>query len=67
MKKNKLLLLVTLFLIPPIAFASSGIDYFPIGTAIFMEAFVSIHMTLFVLNPLSDIFGGDNPKKLLKI
>lgn len=67
MKKNKLLLLVTLFLIPTIAFASSGIDYFPIGTAIFMEAFVSIHMTLFVLKPLSDIFGGDNPKKLLTI
>ena len=31
--------------------------------AIFMEAFVSIHMSLFVLSPLSTIISKDNPKK----
>ena len=66
MKKNKILLLIALFLIPSIVFASNGSDEFPLGMALFMEAFVSIHMTIFVLWPLSNIFGGANPTSLLK-
>lgn len=32
--------------------------------AIFMEAFVSIHMSVFVLRPLSKIISKDNSKKV---
>ena len=68
MKKSKLLkllLFIMLCLMPAIVFAGSGSDDFPMGIALFMEAFVSIHMTVFVLMPLSNMFGGDNPKSLL--
>ena len=34
------------------------------GTAIFMEAFCSIHMSVFVLIPLSKIISKDNDKKV---
>ncbi len=34
------------------------------GMCLFMEAFCTIHMTVFVLIPLSRIFGGDKHKKL---
>ncbi len=66
MKKSRLILIITLMLIPMTVFASSssssiGID---IGMAIFMEAFVSIHMSVFVLKPLSLMFGKDDNKKL---
>ena len=66
MKKKKLLLFILLCLIPSVVFASSGLDTIPLGMALGMEAFVSIHMTIFVLWPLSNIFGGDNQKALLK-
>ena len=36
---------------------------FSIWVAIFMEAFVSIHMSLFVLNPLANIISKENSKK----
>ena len=38
-----------------------------ISYAIFIEAFVSIHMSVFVLIPLSKIFSKDNPKKTFLI
>lgn len=66
MKKKKILLLFLLCLMPCLVFASSSSDTFSTGFAISMELFVSIHMTIFVLWPLSNIFGGDEPKKLLK-
>lgn len=46
--------------------ASSSNDDFPLGVALFMEAFVTIHMSVFVLSPLSKIFGKDNHKKVFK-
>lgn len=66
MKKKKILLWILLCLVPSIVFASSGSDELPIGVAIGIEAFVSIHMTIFVLIPIANIFGGDNAKNLLK-
>lgn len=67
MNKKRLLLFILLCFMPSLVFANSGTDDFPLGIALFMEAFVSIHMTLFVLIPLSNLFGGNNPKYLLKI
>ena len=61
--KYKKFLFITLLLIPSIVAASSS-SGFPISGAIFMEAFVTIHMTVFVLIPLSKIFGKENSKNL---
>ena len=62
---KKKLLFIMLLVYPSIVLASSGSDEFPILVAIGMEAFVSIHMSLFVLVPLSNIFSKDgNQKKL---
>lgn len=64
MKKiSKYLLMISVLLLPNLVFASSGENDFPIGMAIGMEAFVSIHMSLFVLKPLSDMFSKENSKK----
>ena len=52
---------------PTIVYASNGNSDFPISIALLMEAFVSIHMSLFVLVPLSYIFSKDNSKKLFWI
>ena len=38
-----------------------------ITNALFMEAFVSIHMSVFVLSPLSKIISKDNSKKVFAI
>lgn len=67
MNKKKLLLFILLCLIPSMVLADSGSEEFPLGMALFMEAFVSIHMTIFVLWPISNLFGGNNPTKLLGI
>lgn len=69
MKKfNVFLLILTFILMPTCVFASSGnSDDIPLGVAIFMEAFVSIHMSIFVLLPLSKIFSKDNSKRLFII
>ena len=61
--KNKILLIISLLLIPTIVFASDGSNAFPIGIALGMEAFVSVHMSLFVLKPLSNMFSKENSKK----
>lgn len=65
--KNKKWLLLLLSLIPSVVFADNGSGGFPISFAIFMEIFVTIHMTVFVLLPLSKIWGGNNSKTLFKI
>ena len=39
----------------------------PILFAIFVEAFISVHMSLFVLSPLSKIISQDNSKKVFWI
>ena len=64
LKRNlKYLLIISLLLIPQMVFASGGNDGFPLGFALAMEAFVSIHMSVFVLKPLADIFAKENSKK----
>lgn len=65
MKKTKILLYLLLLFFPTVVFASSSSDSFmPIGVAIGMEAFVSIHMSVFVLIPLSKMFAPEDYKKL---
>lgn len=64
--KKKLLLLL-LCLIPGVVLANNGTSVFPVSYAIFMELFVTIHMTAFVLTPLSKIFGGSKSKELFNI
>lgn len=65
MKKNlKKLLMLSLLILPKIVLASSSDDELPIFIAIFMEAFVSIHMSVFVLKPLSQMFAKENSNKL---
>lgn len=66
MKKFKILSIIMLLLFPTIVFASSGSDEMPITMALAMEAFVTIHMTIFVLLPLASTFDPDKSKKLFK-
>ena len=61
--RNKLLLIVSLLLIPMVVFASNGDESISIPLAIVVEAFVSIHMSLFVLLPLAKIISEENSKK----
>ena len=63
MKRLKNILMVMLMLFPSVVFASSGENTFPVGMALGMEAFVSIHMSVFVLIPLSKIISKENNKK----
>lgn len=65
MKKCKnYLLLMSLFLIPSSVLASSGVKSSSIFSAILMEAFMSIHMSVFVLLPLSKLISENNSKKI---
>lgn len=67
MKKCKdYLLLMSLFLIPSSVLASSGAEPASIITAILMEAFISIHMSAFVLSPLSQLISENNSKKIFR-
>lgn len=58
------LLVSSMFLMPTLVFADTGDNSLSIQMAIMMEAFVSIHMSIFVLKPLSYIFGKENNKKM---
>lgn len=62
-KKYKIMLILNLLLMPTVVLASSGDNNFPISSVLVMEAFVSIHMSVFILKPLSDIFSKENSKK----
>jgi len=54
-----------LLLLPIQVFAGSSNNSIPISAAIGVELFVSIHMSLFVLWPLAQLFNKDgNAKKL---
>ena len=55
--------MLCLFMMPVIVFASSEADTMPITVALGMEAFVSVHMSIFVLRPLSVIFSPQNSWK----
>ncbi len=68
MKKYKnYLLFASLFFIPTLVYASSGADDFPIYVALLMEAFISIHMSAFVLSPLAEIISYENKKQIFWI
>ena len=56
-KKLKLISVVTLLMMPMIVLADGGESFIPV--AIGIEAFVTIHMSLFVLMPLSKILKYD--------
>ena len=64
MNKKKILLFIILLLsIPTMAFAKSGEDgEISFGLVFFMEAFVTIHMSLFVLKPIAEAVSPNNSK-----
>ena len=62
MKKKNILFLLSFLIIPSIVLASGGDDGVPLMVALFMEAFVSIHMSLFVLKPLSEMIKPEDSK-----
>lgn len=62
--KYKRLLILLLLLVPTIVFASEGDEGLSITETLYMEAYVSIFMSVFVLIPLSMIISKDNSKKL---
>ena len=65
MKKcSKYFLLISLIFIPTLVFASSGDDFISLPSAIFVEAFLSIHMSFFVLMPISSMLAAGDWKKL---
>lgn len=41
-----------------------GDEEIPLGVVIFVEAFVTIHMSVFVLLPMANLLDKENPKKL---
>lgn len=59
----KNILIMSVLFLPTIVVASNGESDFSVGFALVMEAFVSIHMSVFVLKPLSEMFSKDNSKK----
>ncbi len=61
MKNKKYWWLIALSLIPMTVFASDGPDLL---AALFMEAFVTIHMSIFVLLPIAKAFKPDDHKPL---
>lgn len=63
MKLKISILIMSLLMIPNLVFADSGSDI-SIPVAIGIEAFVTIHMSAFVLMPLSKMFSQDNSKKI---
>ena len=52
---------------PTLVFASSTDNAFPVELAIIMESFVSIHMSLFVIKPLSNLISRENSNKVFWI
>jgi len=67
MKKRNILLFLTLLLLPTLVYASDGNSSgIPFSVAILMEAFVTIHMTVFVLIPLANKLDPDKSKNLFK-
>ncbi len=68
MRKKKIISIIMFVLIPTLVLASDGESSpMSLNDAIFMEAFVSIHMSLFVLKPIADIYDPDKSKHLFII
>lgn len=53
-----------LLFMPTMVYASNGSPSIPLYMAILLEAFITIHMSLFVMIPISKIFGKENSKSL---
>lgn len=65
MKRKNIFLILMFLLFPTIVLASDGnASELPLALALGMEAFISIHMSVFVLSPLANIFDPDKSKKL---
>ena len=62
MKKNIKYILIGLLLIPTVVLAEVSEETIILMSALGMEAFISIHMSLFVLLPLSKILKPDDSK-----
>lgn len=60
---KKILLMISLLLTPIMVFASNGDNGIAIVAALAMEAFVSIHMSIFVFKPLASLISEENSKK----
>lgn len=68
MKKYIPFLFLPLFFIPSFVLASSGSSSsIPVSFAIGLEAFISIHMSVFVLKPISKIISQSESKKIFWI
>lgn len=63
-KAQRTLLIITTLLMPTLAFGYTGDFNLPLDVAIQIEAFVSIHMSVFVLRPLASLVSNENSKKL---
>ena len=63
MKLIKRLLLLSLILMPIVVYGSTSenLELFP--EILIVPAFISIHMTIFVLNPLAQMFSGPEDYK----
>lgn len=64
MKKLRNTLIVMLLLFPSLVYAGTGDNQFPRSFAIGLEAFVTLHMSLFVFLPFANLFDPDKSKKL---
>lgn len=61
---KKYLLLISMFFLPTIVFASSGDNSLSLIEAILIEAFMTFHVSVFVFNPFAKIFSKENYKKV---
>ena len=64
---KKYLLLISMFFLPTIVFASSGDNSLSLIEAILIEAFMTFHVSFFVFNPFAKIFSKENYKKVFWI
>ena len=62
MKKFLIALVIIIFFMPSFVFASSG--NLGVAAALVVETFISIHMSLFVLLPISKLISQQNTKKI---
>ena len=63
-KYKNYLLFVSLFFMPTIVYASSGDNSFSLITALGIEAFISIHMSMFFLLPLAELISFEKKKEI---
>ena len=62
-ERIKRFLFLSILLMPTIVSAKDNSSGFPLYAALLMEAFITIHMSLFVFKPLSAIIGKEDSKK----